>query len=150
MVIGSHVFSGLGVSGGGVSRFGRGLALLVPLLASACDPYAGLSVEQIGQKVYKTQCAACHVIDGSGVPEMQPALAGSEIVSGDEARLVSVILDGSTSEAIAGRNLYSNFMPGFGHLRDFEIAAVATYLRSDFGNQAGPVSEEQVAAQRSP
>ena len=39
-----------------------------------------------GKVVYGKYCATCHMEDGSGVPDMQPALAGSDVVKGDTKR----------------------------------------------------------------
>ena len=39
-------------------------------------------------------------------------------------------------------------MPAFGTLADEEIAAVLTYIRSDWGNQAAAVTPAAVKAQR--
>jgi mono/diheme cytochrome c family protein len=39
-------------------------------------------------------------------------------------------------------------MPAFGTLSDDEIAAVLSYIRSDWGNQAAPITPAAVKAQR--
>ncbi len=39
-------------------------------------------------------------------------------------------------------------MPGFGGLSDDEVAAVATFVRSSWGNEFGPVTAAEVAAER--
>ena len=53
------------------------------------------------------------------------------------ATLVWVEIDGET---------YSNPMPPFSTvLKDGEIADVLSYVRSHFGNKAGPISQSQVS-----
>jgi len=45
--------------------------------------------------------------------------------------------------------VYNGAMPAWGpSLSDAEIAAVATYIRSSFGNKALPITEATVAAAR--
>jgi glucose/arabinose dehydrogenase len=102
-----------------------------------------------GGKFYLQVCAACHMPDGAGVPAMQPSLTTSKIVTGDAATLVKVILQGPAAVLPADREHYQNVMPPFGALSDADIANVATYVRTRFGNGASAVTAEQVAALRS-
>ena len=118
------------------------------MLAFGCDPNRGMSFEQIGEQVYQQQCAICHQAEGGGVPDLQPALAGSEIVLGDPAPLIEVILEGSRASALADQAGYANAMAGFAQLSDLKVAAVATHMRTSFGNSAAPISEQEVAAER--
>lgn len=102
-----------------------------------------------GKKVYGTVCAACHQADGSGVPGMYPPIAGSEWVTGDPGRLLRIIIGGVTGEIEVKGETYSSTMPPFGGaFKDPEIAALATYMRSNFGNKATPVTAAQVAEVR--
>lgn len=103
-----------------------------------------------GAKVYNTVCAACHMANGQGVPGMFPPVAGSEWVTGDPERLVKIILHGITGEIEVAGEVYSGMMPPWGgSLKDAEVAAVATYLRSTWGNKASAVAVADVARIRS-
>lgn len=85
-----------------------------------------------GEDVYLNNCAECHMPDGSGVPNMQPALLGSPIVAGDPARLEAVIRAGSA--ALRDRQSdFQNEMPPFGFLSQDEVKAVMDYVRANFG-----------------
>lgn len=98
-----------------------------------------------GAKVYATVCSSCHQATGQGVPGAFPPLADSEWVTGDEARLVKIILHGVTGEMEVAGEIYAGMMPPWGGgLNDAEIAAVATYVRSNFGNEAPAVTAETV------
>lgn len=102
-----------------------------------------------GKKIFANTCAACHQANGVGVPEKYPPLAGSEWVTGDEARLVRVVLHGLTGEVEVAGETVSGAMPPWGpSLKDAEIAAVLTYVRSAWGNNASPVSASTVAQVR--
>ena len=89
-----------------------------------------------GEKVYNTQCAACHQPNGQGMPPNFPALAGSQVANGPA--------DAHIQQTLKGKNM----MPPFAHLSDADIAAALTYERTSWGNKGGPVTAEQVKAQR--
>lgn len=102
-----------------------------------------------GAALYAQHCAPCHMADGSGVPNMQPALDTSTVVAGDPALLISVILRGPATVLPADRDKYANAMPVFGpQLKDTEIAAILTHARKNFANGASPVAPADVAAAR--
>ena len=101
-----------------------------------------------GAKIYAQLCATCHMADGSGVPNLQPSLAGSQVVAGEAAQLIRVILRGPAKVLPANREPYSNTMPSFSQLSDGEIAAVLTYLRQQFGANASEIAPGEVASQR--
>jgi len=102
-----------------------------------------------GQQVYAQTCAACHQPAGEGSGETFPPLAGSEWVTGPEHRLVLVVLHGLTGEIEVQGQTYSGVMPAWGAmLKDDEIAALATYLRSSWGNKAPAVTAATVTQLR--
>lgn len=101
-----------------------------------------------GRPVYELYCAPCHMADGSGAGQLQPALAANAVVSGDPAQLINVILHGPAAVLPATRPKYSNIMPAFNLLNDRQIAELATYLRQRFGAGASAVTPGHVAAQR--
>ena len=100
-----------------------------------------------GKEVYDQNCLACHQIDGSGVPMLTPSLVNADYVKGDKVRLINVVLKGLQGVEINGE-MYDNPMPPLAHLSDEEIAAVLTYVRNNFGNNASPIKKEEVAAAR--
>jgi cytochrome c oxidase subunit 2 len=89
-----------------------------------------------GEKVYNTQCAACHLPTGQGMPPNFPALKGSAVANGPA--------DAHVLHTLKGKNL----MPPFAHLSDADLAAALTYERTSWGNNGGAVTAAQVAAQR--
>jgi glucose/arabinose dehydrogenase/cytochrome c5 len=117
------------------------------IFAAAQVP-APIGADTPGGKIYMQVCAACHMPSGSGVPSMQPALAGSAIVAGDATRLIDVLLRGPVAVLPADREKFSNSMPQFAVLNDSDIAGVINYLRKNFAPGAAEVTAAQVAAQR--
>jgi mono/diheme cytochrome c family protein len=102
-----------------------------------------------GLKVFEDNCLTCHQGDGMGVPGMTPPLSKTKWVLGDKKELISIVSKGlNTPMEVNGETYYSP-MPAHGHLTDAELAAVLTYVRSNFGNKANPVTEAEVKKVRS-
>ncbi|WP_321893906.1 c-type cytochrome [Paraburkholderia tropica] len=108
-----------------------------PAAVSADD-----SAMKLGQRVYESQCIACHVSNGNGVRKMIPPFAGSSIVkASDPATLLHMVLLGSDGPQTE-TNPTGAGMPRFDwKLSDDEVAAVLTYVRNSWGNAAPPVSQ---------
>ena len=100
----------------------------------------GLGALERGGKVYEQQCAQCHGEQGQGKSGAFPALAGNRaVVMTDPTNVLRVILQGGYLPATLG-NPRPHGMPPFQHLLgDEEVAAVATFVRNSWGNQAGTV-----------
>jgi mono/diheme cytochrome c family protein len=130
----------------GASSLRQGVGALAMVLVGLAFLSAPLQAQADGAKVYATVCSSCHQASGQGVPGAFPPLAESEWATGDESRLVKIILHGVTGEMEVAGEIYAGMMPPWGGgLDDAEVAAVATYVRSNFGNEAGPVTAETVA-----
>jgi len=121
----------------------RSVATLRPPVA-AVGAAAGID----GKQLFGAKCAACHQASGLGVAGVFPPLSGAEWVLGSEKVLISLLLHGIQGEIEVKGNVYKGVMPAFGTLSDDEIAAVLTYIRSDWGNQAMPIGAAAVKAQR--
>jgi len=107
------------------------------------------SLAQIGEGVYKANCAACHMPNGLGTPGTIPPLAASEWVDGSEAnekRLIAMVLKGLQGPITVKGTAFNGAMPPWESLGNKKIAAVLTYIRQAFGNKAGEINEAQVAA----
>jgi len=92
---------------------------------------AALSREALmdrGEEVYEVHCAACHREDGSGMQPAFPALAGNELVNGDPATHIDVVVNGRPGTAMAAFR---------DRLDARDIAAALTYTRNAFGNETG-------------
>lgn len=94
-----------------------------------------------GAVVYNTHCIACHQGAGRGIPGAFPPLAGSEWVLAEPAITVSIVQDGLKGPIVVAGGTYNGVMPYFhGKLSSTEIAAVLTYIRSEWGNDATTVN----------
>lgn len=104
-----------------------------------------------GKKLYTSTCASCHQANGQGVPGAFPPLAGSEWVTGNEERLIRVLLHGLTGPIQVKGGSYNGAMPAFGKVpgggynwTDERIAQVLSYIRQDWGNNAEFISKDKV------
>jgi mono/diheme cytochrome c family protein len=115
----------------GVVLFGVMLLMLVTI--AACGPDSDELV-QAGETIYISNCGRCHAQDGSGYDPLYPALDGNPIVTlHDTAPVVDIVLHGQGS------------MMGFrDSLDDVEIAAVISYIRQAWSNDAPPIEPRQV------
>ncbi len=120
--------------------------LFMPQVASEVAPAAtGVSP---GKDVYSTYCLQCHMDNGKGAPGMNPPLIGTNQVKGDKAALIKIVLNGFNQPTEIGGEMYQNIMPPHSFLTDQQIADVLTYIRSSFGNSAGPVTADEVTKVR--
>ena len=113
---------------------------LAAIAASAGKTYDMAQLKAIGEKVYTTNCMACHQASGMGIPNVFPALAGSKIATGDKAGHIDIVLNGKPNTTMAA----------FGkQLSDLDLAAVITYERNNWSNKTGDmVQPADVAARR--
>jgi mono/diheme cytochrome c family protein len=102
-----------------------------------------------GEKVFQTICMACHQSQGQGLPGAFPPLAGSEWALGNSKIPIKIVLKGLSGPIEVKGNTYNGAMPPFGpQLKDEEIAAALTYVRSSWGNNASEVKTSEVEAIR--
>ena len=115
----------------------------------------------LGRRVFTQNCLVCHQTTGLGIARQFPPLAGSEWVLGQDwhgdNHLVKIVLNGLQGPIQVKGNTFNNAMPTWGMLTDEQIAAVLTYIRSEWGNDAPPIfadyvraMREQVAARKEP
>jgi mono/diheme cytochrome c family protein len=83
------------------------------------------------------------------VAGVYPPLAGSEWVNGDEAKVVRILLHGVTGPIEVAGETFNGMMPPWGGtLKDDDIAAVLTYVRSTWGNTGAAITAAKVASIR--
>ncbi len=103
----------------------------------------------LGRQRYEQHCAQCHGERGEGAGLAYPPLAGNRAVTmAATANLVQVVLNGGFTPATAGNPRPYGMPPFVLALNDREIAAVLTYVRGAWGNEAAAVSEFDVSRLR--
>ncbi|MGA1533189.1 MAG: PVC-type heme-binding CxxCH protein [Planctomycetota bacterium] len=126
------------------------------LIARGLDEEAR-ALYQLGSEIFvrEAHCATCHQLDGQGLPGQYPPITPNPWVAGDEERLIKLTLMGIWGNLELDGKWYraeTDQMPPMTQFKevldDREIAAVLTYVRNTFGNDARPVSPETVARVR--
>ncbi len=117
-------------------------------LADLRPAAAGAGAGADGKQVFAGNCAACHQATGKGVPGVFPPLDGSEWVAGSERVVANILLHGINGEITVGGKSFKGAMPSFRQLGDAELAAVATYVRSQWSNKAAAIKPDVFAAER--
>jgi mono/diheme cytochrome c family protein len=103
----------------------------------------------LGQEVYfrEGHCGTCHQPNGAGLDPAFPSLVKSAWVTEDVERLIKITLYGLMGPIEVNGKKYDGQVPMTpfgGMLKNDEIAAVLTFVRNSFGNQADAVTAEQV------
>lgn len=123
----------------GQTKWGKGAALTASIDNSApksavlteepTKNFTMVEAKAHGEKVYATNCIACHQLTGKGQPPVFPALSGSKVVQGPMDQQIGVILNGRPGTA----------MQSFARLSDTDLAAVITYTKNSWDNNTGKV-----------
>ena len=119
---------------------------LTPPAGTAPDP----AVMEAGKATFMV-CLACHGMNGEGGP-VGPPLAKNEWVTGPVSNLIRIQFRGLEGPIHIGGKEHvfpAPMVPVIAAQDDNAIAAVLTYIRNSFGNQAPPVLPEQVKMLRS-
>ena len=124
-----------------------------PSYAYAAQPAAALPGADgaiSAAMIYGRSCGSCHSDDGKGQTLFVAPLAGNPaVMDPDPTSLINIVLNGSIPLFVAGiPDLYQ--MPQFRReLADGQIAALVSFIRTSWGNDAKAVTAADVAAIRS-
>ncbi len=110
---------------------------------------AGQEQYLAGQQIYLREghCVTCHQVDGKGLDPAFPSLANSPWVTDDAERLIKLTLYGLMGPLEVNGKKYDGQVPMTpfgGMLKDDELAAVLTFVRNSFGNDAAPIKADDV------
>jgi mono/diheme cytochrome c family protein len=97
-------------------------------------PATGQEDTEQGAQLFADYCAACHQGNGQGIEGAYPALAGNpDVAIEDPQPVIQVVL--------TGRGGMPRFME---ILSNEEVAAILSYVRTSWNNNATPVDVMQV------
>ena len=111
------------------------------MAAKQDDPNKQWTADELkvrGEKVYASNCVACHQASGKGTPPAFPPLEGSKMVNGPKDNQIAILLNGRQGSAMAA----------FKQLSDVELAAVITYTRASWGNKGEAPTVADIKAAR--
>src|SRR5690606_12590513 len=95
---------------------------------------------EAGEEQYRAICAGCHQANGEGLAGVAKSLVGSRWALAPAPQVTRIVLHGKEGEML--------MPPVGGTLTDEQIAAVLTYVRRSWGNEASAITPEQVAEAR--
>jgi fructose 5-dehydrogenase cytochrome subunit len=105
-----------------------------------------------GAAYYSRYCASCHQPSGAGTPDeaIPPLFNNAATGSRRPDNLISAMLSGVEREAGGRKVLMPNFGPAsfVQPLDDSQVAEIANYARTAFGDPAAPVTAHDVAVAR--
>ena len=112
------------------------------MAAKADDPAKVWTLDNIlkrGEKVYASNCAACHQASGKGGGAIKPLDGAAVVLDTDMNKQIHVLLNGQNNGA----------MPSWKQLSDTDIAAVISYTKNNWSNKTGQlVQPADILAQR--
>lgn len=98
-----------------------------------------------GADIYREHCAQCHGDEGEGKADAFVALAGNRAVRmGEPLNLIQMVLHGGYQPATTGNPRPFGMPPFRQTLADADIAAVLSFIRGSWGNQAARVDAMDV------
>lgn len=104
------------------------------LLACSDNELADMHRLSNGAKLYKMNCANCHQENGEGLAKLMPPLLKSDWFENNIKELPCLIKNGNKGPIQVNGLVYTQPMPGIGHLTDSEIKDIAVYVAQKFGN----------------
>ncbi|WP_295952407.1 cytochrome c oxidase subunit II [Rhodoferax sp.] len=111
------------------------------MAAKADDPSKIWTLDDImkrGEKVYASNCAACHQANGKGGGPIKPLDGSPKVLDADKNVQIHVLLNGQNGA-----------MPAWKQLSDTDIAAVISYTKNNWSNKTGQlVQPADILAQR--
>lgn len=106
---------------------------------------AAKQLRKEGEEIYGEQCSDCHGENGQGEPFRYPALAANRGVTAESPNNAIRILKQGGFGASTARRPRPYGMPAYAHqLSAEEAAAVLSYIRAAWGNDASAVSPQDV------
>lgn len=115
----------------------RALVFMILGLTS-CRSSEELKTEQYfvtGQQLYMTHCANCHQMEGKGMSNLYPPIAGSSIIS-DKARLACIVQYGMSDTILVNGKKFSRPMPPNPKLTEIEIAEIVSFVSMKWGKDS--------------
>lgn len=125
----------------GALRLGVGVLLLVStVLLTQCEE----NTYRIGERVYKTNCANCHMDNGEGLGALIPPLANSDYLKNNRDKLACIVRYGLKDTIIVNGKQYSEQMAGIPKLEDVAVVNLLNYIGHSWGNELKPYTLEEV------
>ncbi len=128
-----------------------GIALATVSFAHVSNGGVASAAAPDGKTIFLAKCSGCHQATGLGGGPFPPLAGNADVTKADTATLLNTVLNGRSGPIVVNGHTYGGAMPAWkGQLSNTDIAAVLTYVRSAWGNNAAIVTGDQVASAANP
>lgn len=100
-----------------------------------------------GKNLYNEHCAACHQLNGKGIPNAFPPLAKSDYLKKGKSKVIKAVTRGLSGKLVVNGKEYNGAMPAW-NLSNEEIANVLTYIYNSWGNSKLEIKPKDVKKHR--
>ena len=97
-----------------------------------------------GKRLYNLHCSNCHQKDGEGLARLYPPLKNSDYLRENLVKVICGIKFGQSGEIMVNGILYNQPMPENPRLTNLEIAEIATYIYSRWGQRDQLITYHEV------
>jgi mono/diheme cytochrome c family protein len=115
------------------------LFINLTILFSSCQSKEEIMYQQYvveGRSIYEKNCANCHQSDGSGLRDLYPALAKTDLWKRiNQQQLVCIIKQGQKGEIKVNGKSYAGYMPANAKLEAIDIAELVTFMKESWGDK---------------
>jgi cytochrome c551 len=111
--------------------------LLLLVVLSSCDSAEEIKRKQYyaeGFELYKTHCANCHQLNGTGLEGLYPPIS-KEYLSKNKSKVICQIKYGGNDSLVINGKMYTQAMPGNIILEPLEIAEITTFIYNNWGDE---------------
>jgi mono/diheme cytochrome c family protein len=109
------------------------------ILFTSCQSKEEIMYQQYvveGRTIYEKNCANCHQNDGSGLRDLYPALAKTDLWTRvSPQQLVCIIKQGQKGEIKVNGKSYAGYMPANAKLEAIDIAELVTFMKDSWGDK---------------
>lgn len=127
---------------------GPATLLVAALLAGCGQQDAPLEEMAPGQEPYLRYCASCHGNRGEGRAPSFPPLNRSGWLELPPGALSGIVLFGLRGEIEVDGARYNGYMPPLQHLRDQDVAAIVSFMKSAWAGDDITFGADDVAGVR--
>jgi len=96
-----------------------------------------------GSTIYSSNCASCHMMNGTGIQGVYPPLMNADSLMNDIPRLVTSVLKGVQGPTVVNGVEYNGAMQSYS-LTDKQVADLLNFMRNSWGNKGDAVSPSDI------
>jgi cytochrome c551 len=100
----------------------------------------------LGKNLFQENCGNCHQDDGSGLRRLYPPLQNSDFLQKDLTEILCVIRYGKKDSITVNGVTFDQGMPDNPELTNLDIAAISTYVMSNFGKKPVLIEPDDIQA----